>query len=73
MTASATRRTGGMHHDYNVVHVFTASNYHDLVDMPFFVGNFDLDSIAVSAVAGGPRTIGSAQRIIPAGLITGSA
>ncbi|MBX6333320.1 MAG: M61 family metallopeptidase [Gemmatimonadaceae bacterium] len=29
---------------------FTAPNYHDLVDMPFFVGRFDLDSIAV-----GPR------------------
>ena len=28
---------------------FTAANYHDLVDMPFFVGRFDLDS----AQAGG--------------------
>ncbi len=28
---------------------FTASNYHDLVDMPFFVGRFDIDS----AQAGG--------------------
>jgi predicted metalloprotease with PDZ domain len=27
---------------------FTASNYHDLVDMPFFVGDFDLDSAQVS-------------------------
>jgi predicted metalloprotease with PDZ domain len=27
---------------------FTASNYHDLVDMPFFVGNFDVDSAQVS-------------------------
>jgi predicted metalloprotease with PDZ domain len=27
---------------------FTASNYHDLVDMPFFVGRFDLDSAQVS-------------------------
>jgi predicted metalloprotease with PDZ domain len=25
-------------------HTYTASNYHDLVDMPFFVGRFDLDS-----------------------------
>ena len=58
-------------HDYNVAHVFTASNYHDLVDMPFFVGNFDIDSIAVSAVAGGPRTIGYERRIIRPGLITG--
>jgi predicted metalloprotease with PDZ domain len=30
---------------------FTASNYHDLVDMPFFVGRFDSDS---SVVAGKP-------------------
>ena len=27
---------------------FTAPNYHDLVDMPFFVGRFDLDSARVS-------------------------
>ena len=27
---------------------FTASNYHDLVDMPFFVGAFDLDSVNVT-------------------------
>ena len=27
---------------------FVASNYHDLVDMPFFVGNFDLDSTQIS-------------------------
>jgi predicted metalloprotease with PDZ domain len=27
---------------------FTASNYHDLVDMPFFVGRFDIDSIQAS-------------------------
>jgi predicted metalloprotease with PDZ domain len=27
---------------------FTASNYHDLVDMPFFVGRFDLDSARVA-------------------------
>ena len=27
---------------------FTAPNYHDLVDMPFFVGRFDLDSTRVS-------------------------
>lgn len=25
-------------------HSFTAANYHDLVDMPFFVGRFDVDS-----------------------------
>src|SRR5918999_994907 len=27
---------------------FTAPNYHDLVDMPFFVGRFDLDSAQIS-------------------------
>ena len=27
---------------------FTAANYHDLVDMPFFVGHFDLDSARVA-------------------------
>jgi predicted metalloprotease with PDZ domain len=27
---------------------YSASNYHDLVDMPFFVGRFDLDSAQVS-------------------------
>jgi predicted metalloprotease with PDZ domain len=27
---------------------FTASNYHDLVDMPFFVGSFDMDSVRAS-------------------------
>ena len=26
---------------------FTATNYHDLVDMPFFVGNYDLDSTTI--------------------------
>lgn len=27
---------------------YTATNYHDLVDMPFFVGSFDLDSVRAS-------------------------
>jgi len=27
---------------------YTASNYHDLVDMPFFVGRFDVDSTLIS-------------------------
>jgi predicted metalloprotease with PDZ domain len=27
---------------------FSASNYHDLVDMPFFVGEFDLDSTQIA-------------------------
>ena len=35
MTSAGTRR-------------YAASNYHDLVDMPFFVGQFDLDSAQVS-------------------------
>jgi predicted metalloprotease with PDZ domain len=35
MTNGATHRT------------FTATNYHDLVDMPFFIGKFDLDSARV--------------------------
>lgn len=26
---------------------FTATNYHDLVDMPFFIGHFDLDSARI--------------------------
>ena len=46
---------------------FSATNYHDLVDMPFFVGQFDLDSTQISgawvrfatypsgSVTGGPR------------------
>ncbi len=46
---------------------FAASNYHDLVDFPFFVGQFDLDSAQISgtwvrfatypsgSVSGGPR------------------
>ena len=29
-------------------HRYAASNYHDLVDMPFFVGQFDLDSTQIS-------------------------
>jgi predicted metalloprotease with PDZ domain len=48
-------------------HRYTAANYHDLVDMPFFVGQFDLDSAQISgtwvrfatypsgSVTGGPR------------------
>ncbi|MBC7788987.1 MAG: M61 family metallopeptidase [Anaerolineae bacterium] len=29
---------------------YTASNYHDLTDMPFFVGRFDLDSMRISDI-----------------------
>ncbi len=71
MTARPMRRTGEMHHDYNIVHIFTASNYHDLVDMPFFVGNFDLDSVAISATPGGPKDHWMRAANYPAGLITG--
>jgi predicted metalloprotease with PDZ domain len=28
-------------------HTYSATNYHDLVDMPFFIGKFDLDSARV--------------------------
>lgn len=42
---------------------FTATNYHDLVDMPFFVGNYDLDSTTIVG-----RTFRFAS--YPAGTIT---
>ena len=59
---------------------YTASNYHDLVDMPFFVGQFDLDSAQISgtwvrfasypsgSVTGGPRVAvwAALKLVIPA-------
>jgi len=59
---------------------FSATNYHDLVDMPFFVGQFDLDSTQIAdhwvrfatypsgSVTGGPRIAvwESLRRVIPA-------
>jgi predicted metalloprotease with PDZ domain len=59
---------------------YTASNYHDLVDMPFFVGQFDLDSAQISgtwvrfatypsgSVTGGARAAvwEALKRVIPA-------
>ena len=59
---------------------FAASNYHDLVDMPFFVGQFDLDSAQISgswvrfatypagSLAGGARIAvwEALKRVIPA-------
>ncbi len=59
---------------------FAASNYHDLVDMPFFVGQFDLDSAQISgswvrfatypsgSVTGGARIAvwEALKRVIPA-------
>ncbi|GAC1488002.1 MAG: PDZ domain-containing protein [Gemmatimonadaceae bacterium] len=58
---------------------YTASNYHDLVDMPFFVGQFDLDSTQISgtwvrfatypsgSVSGSARTAvwDALKRVIP--------
>src|ERR1700674_1113900 len=59
---------------------FSATNYHDLVDMPFFVGQFDLDSTQIAdrwvrfatypsgSVTGGPRIAvwEALKRVIPA-------
>ncbi|HMG71757.1 MAG TPA: PDZ domain-containing protein [Gemmatimonadaceae bacterium] len=59
---------------------YAASNYHDLVDMPFFVGQFDLDSTQISgtwvrfatypsgSVTGGARVAvwEALKRVIPA-------
>ena len=59
---------------------FSATNYHDLVDMPFFVGQFDLDSTRIAdhwvrfatypsgSVTGGPRIAvwETLKRVIPA-------
>lgn len=42
---------------------FTASNYHELVDMPFFIGKFDIDS---TTIAGRPFRFAS----YPSGSIT---
>ena len=45
--------------------MYAAKNYHDLVDMPFFVGRFDFDSIRV-----GQRWVRFAS--YPAGSVTGA-
>lgn len=45
---------------------YTAPNYHDLVDMPFFVGRFDLDS---TQIAGRWTRLAT----YPAGILSGSA
>lgn len=42
-TNSSWRIATGM--TQTAANTFTASNYHDLVDMPFFVGRFDIDSV----------------------------
>ena len=50
---------------------YAAADYHDLVDMPFFVGNFDLDSVRVSMpAAGGQRWVRLAT--YPVGSVTGA-
>ena len=46
--------------------VYTAPNYHDLVDMPFFVGEFDLDSARIGEQWVRPATY-------PAGGVDGDA
>ena len=43
---------------------YTAPNYHDLVDMPFFIGRIDLDSTVVSGITVRLATY-------PAGFLTG--
>ncbi len=45
------------------VNTYSATNYHDLVDMPFFIGVFDLDS---TTIAGKPLRFAS----YPSGTIT---
>lgn len=44
-TNAAWRVATGMHS--TGVNTFSSSNYHDLVDMPFFVGQFDIDSTTI--------------------------
>ena len=61
-----------MHHDYNVDHHFSATNYHDLVDMPFFIGDFDFDSVAVSSYVGGPPNHWVRAATYPPGATSGS-
>jgi predicted metalloprotease with PDZ domain len=55
-----------------ITRTFTASNYHDLVDRPFFIGHFDFDSLAVSATVGGPTDHWVRAVNYPAGLVTGA-
>jgi predicted metalloprotease with PDZ domain len=55
-----------------VVRTFTARNYHDLVDMPFFIGRFDFDSVQVNGPPGGAATHWVRAASYPAGLVTGA-
>jgi predicted metalloprotease with PDZ domain len=56
---------------------YTATNYHDLVDMPFFVGRFDLDSarIATPRPDASGASVGKWVRFAsyPAGSVSGRA
>ena len=52
-------------HATSTPNTYSESSYHDVVDMPFFVGRFDLDSVAV-----GKHWLRFAS--YPAGRITGS-
>jgi predicted metalloprotease with PDZ domain len=51
---------------------FAAQNYHDLVDMPFFVGHFDFDSVQISGPAGTTGTHWMRAASYPAGQMTGA-
>jgi predicted metalloprotease with PDZ domain len=47
-TESGWRVTTGMKAVAGATNVFGAANYHDLVDMPFYAGRFDVDSVRVA-------------------------
>jgi predicted metalloprotease with PDZ domain len=72
MTELPRRRIGGMHHDYDYEYPFSARNYHDLVDMPFFVGQFDLDSVAVPGLEGDRTDHWVRAATYPAGAVAGT-
>ena len=78
-TESGWRVTTGMDPS-DTPNTFTAANYHDLVDMPFYVGRFDLDSTRAAdrwirfalypagalTAARRDRTFGWLEKIVPA-------
>ena len=79
-TESGWRVTTGMKPVAGPPNVFGAANYHDLVDMPFYVGRFDVDSTRVAnhwvrfalypagamTPARRDRTLGWLQKLLPA-------
>lgn len=71
-TATAAAGSDGRAGDQANSRTFGASNYHDLVDMPFFVGVFDLDSVRVAMppAIGGERWVRLAT--YPAGSVAGA-